>query len=238
MLVQLCTLSCPLCNNESRFLTLACNSTTSRFEHIASSHSPQHKQSCISKGLAREQQHSRMVWWLSGPCNLKHRTRTVLSPAVFWGKTILQRGSYTPLCLSTSAHKHISEGEQISPHTQSTLSFLQSAYGANGLHGFLKQGVCCPRASPPYLAPVFDQSGFQLQGHLQEPVLHLTKQWQQTGWISAHSTATGPEQHSAHAGWCRRGIRLEWTQTIVRPCIWSTPGETGPGKDSALEARQ
>lgn len=71
-----------------------------------------HGHTCVSKGFAREQQ---KVQWLSDPCILKHGTRIVLNPAVFWGKTILP--GHAPAHLSawdTSAHRHTSVGEQIS----------------------------------------------------------------------------------------------------------------------------
>lgn len=167
----------------------------------------------------------------SGPCILKHRTRTVLSPAVFWGKTILP--DWGPACLfawDTSAHRHTSEDEQISsptahhPQPPANSSWCRcAAWLPEG-----QQGECCPHASP-YLAPVLGQSRFQLQGQLQEPVLHLDKKVVTDRLGLSHSTATRPEQHSARWGMLK-GHQLEWMRTITRPHGWSTPGEISPGE--------
>lgn len=62
----------------------------------------------------------------------------------------------------------------------------------------------CPHACPPYLAPILNQSGLQLQGQLQEPVLHLDKRVVTEGWASAHSTASRPQQYPAHRGMLKR----------------------------------
>lgn len=170
-----------------------------------------HRHTCVSKGLAREQQCSRRkVQWLSDPCILKHGTRIVLNPAVFWGKTILP--GYAPAHLSawdTSAHRHTSVGEQISsPPT------YHPQPPAN--HSWCKCTMC-----PPYLAPVLLQSGLQLQGQLQEPVLHLDKAGvtHRLG-LCSHCTNT-------RAVLCTLGDAgggSDWNgQTIVRPHITSRP---------------
>lgn len=116
--------------------------------------------------------------WLSGPCILKHGTRTILSPAVLWGKPILPgRAPAHLFAWGTSAHRCTPESEQISSpithHPQPPAKSSRCKHTTWLPEG--QQGEHCPRASPPYLAPVLDQSGFQLQGQLQEPVLHLDK---------------------------------------------------------------
>lgn len=170
-----------------------------------------HAHTCVSKGLAREQQCSRRkVQWLSDPCILKHGTTTILNPAVSWGKTILP--GHVPAHLSswdTSAHRHTSVGEQISfPPT------YHPQTPAN--HSWCKCASLCPCASPPYLAPVLVQSGLQLQGQLQKPVLHLDK--------AGVTDRLGPCSQQYHS---TRGVldgESDWNgQIIVRPHICSRP---------------
>lgn len=78
----------------------------------------------------------------------------------------------------TSAHRHISEDEWTSSpphkhHPQSPTNSSQCKYGLWFPKG--QQGEPCPHVCSPYLTPVLNQSGLQLQGQLQEPVLHLDK---------------------------------------------------------------
>lgn len=180
-----------------------------------------HRHTCVSKGLAREQQ------WLSGPCILKCGTRIILNPAVFWGKTILP--GHAPAHLSawdTSAQRHTPVVSRFPPMPHTTLSLLQTTHGANALCA-----SSCPRAFPPYLAPVLVQSAFQLQGQLQEPVLHLDK-----AGVTDRLNLCSQQYHSTRAMLCTLGNAgggSEWNgQTIVGPHSCSSPGEISPAEDS------
>lgn len=96
------------------------------------------------------------------------------------GFLTLQCSGAKPSCLAMLVHTSLLGTPQhtgthlwvsrFPPLSHTTLSILQTTRGANVLSASL-----CPCASPPYLAPVLVQSGLQLQGQLQKPMLHLDK---------------------------------------------------------------
>lgn len=100
-----------------------------------------------------------------------------LSPAVFWGKTILPwPGSCTTLLRAPQRTGTHLRASRVLPPPRTTQPPANSSWCKRAAwlpEG--QQGERCSHACPPYLAPVLGQSGFQLQSQLQEPVLHLDK---------------------------------------------------------------